>query len=77
MLIVKIIKSNTVYSVQEGLHWFSYSTKVIPEISTSSTFSLYSSTNLSTDFFLHLHSYTTLKYDMIYHIHTHNYSDSK
>ena len=51
MLIVKIIENITMYSVQENLHIFLCLIKVIPAISTSSIFSLYSSTNLSTKLF--------------------------
>ena len=61
MFIVKVIENNTVQSVQEYLHLFSYlfscSPKVIFVILTSSIFSLYSSTNLSTNFFLHVQFY--------------------
>ena len=54
MLIVKITQNNPVYNVQElRLCLFSFSAEVILASFTSSTFSVYSSTNLSTNFFLH------------------------
>ena len=55
MLIVKIIESNTMYSMEE-LHFclFLFSDMVIVASFTSSTVSVHSSTNLSTNFFLHL-----------------------
>ena len=53
MFIVKIIKSNTTYIVQEHLHTFSCSAYVILADFTS-TFSVNSSTSLSTNFFLYL-----------------------
>ena len=59
MLIVKIIESDTMHSVQEDLHLFSYSSsysaKVILAILTASIFSVHSSDGLPTSFFLHLH----------------------
>ena len=55
MLIVKIIENNTMPSVQElYLCLFSFSVEVILTTFTSSTFSVHSSTNSSTNFLLHL-----------------------
>ena len=53
MLIVKIIEKKTMYSVQE-LHLCIFSGNVISAIFASSTFSVHSSTNLSSNLFLHL-----------------------
>ena len=68
MLIVKIIESNTMYGVQEDLHSFSYSAKVIFAILSSSIFSVHSSTSLSTCYFLHLQflrsKYSPISYDL-------------
>ena len=55
MLIVKIIENNTMYSVQKlHLCLVLFSVKVVLASFTSSTVSVHSSTNLSTNFFLHL-----------------------
>ena len=78
MLIVKIIENNTMYNVQEDLNTFLGSAKVILASFTSSTISVHSSTNLSTDFFYtyNFQSLNTYQHPMIYHIHIHNL-DSK
>ena len=84
MLIVKIIESNTMYSVQE-LHLciFSFSVEcnsiecnsveVILASFTSSVISTHSSTNLSTNFFLHL-QFSQSKYSPTSHDLSHSHS---
>ena len=76
MLIVKNVKSNAIYSMQElHLCLFLSSDAVILSNFTSSISLVHSSTNLSTNFFLHLqfHNLNIHQHHMIYHIHTHNY----
>ena len=52
MLIVKIIKNNTMHSVQElHLCLFSFSVEVVLASFASSTFSVHSSISLSANFF--------------------------
>ena len=66
MLVVKII-------VQEDVHTFPCSNKVIPGIFTSSIFFVHSSTNLSINLFLHLqHSWS--KYSPTSHDLSHSHS---
>ena len=80
MFIKKIIKNNTIYSVQElHLRLFSFPVEVILTNFTSLTASVHSSTSLSTNFF-YICSFRNLnihQHHMIYHIHIHNYQDSK
>ena len=67
-------------SVQEfHLCLFSSSAEVILVSFTSSTFSVHSETNLSTNFFYthNFRSLNILQHDMIYHIHTHDYMNFK
>ena len=72
MLIVKIIENNTMYSVQE-LHLCIFSVKVISAILSSSTFSVHSSIDLSTNFFLHL-QFSQSKYSTTTHDLSHSHS---
>ena len=53
MLIGRIIENNRMQNVEE-LHLYIFSVKVVSAIFNSSTFSVHSSINLSTNFFLHL-----------------------
>ena len=77
MFIVKVIENNTVQSLQEYLHSFSYlfscSPKVIFAIITSSIFSVHSSTNLLTIFFLDVQFYQS-KYSPTLHDLLHSHS---
>ena len=63
MLIVTIIENNTIFSAQELKS--PPLAKVIPTSLTSSTFSVHSSTNLSTSFFLRL-QFSLSKYYQYY-----------
>ena len=71
MLAVKVVENNTMCSVQElNLCLFSSSPKAILASFTSSTVSVHSSTNLSTNFFLYLQfswsTYSPASHDLSY-----------
>ena len=73
IFIVKSTENHTMWSVQEHLHIFSCSAKVILAIFTSSKFLVHSSTNLSTNLFLHL-QFSLSKYSPTLHDLSHSHS---
>ena len=74
MLIIKNIENNTMCSVHElHLHLFSFSARVILASFTSSTASVHSSNNLSTNSFLHL-QFSKSKYSPTSHDLSHLHS---